>query len=359
MAETAHTEAQEDKTNPWASRVLYYDVLNILACVAVLMLHFNDEAHHFERSASWLGALVVECVFYWAVPIFFMLSGATLLRYRERYGTRTFLSKRFWRTAVPFVVWSLGALVWKVSTSQMPAPMGPRKVIGLVLNAHVLDVYWFFIPLFALYLAFPILSCLADGRRDRMLWYGVGVAFVCNSVLPCVLPIWGIQYNVEFMSPVFSLFTIYPILGYLLSKRQLTRPQRYAVYLAGLFALVLRYGYTVGMSWGTGKLDQSLWGYTYFPCVLLSIAVFVLAKQIRWQAVFRTPRSVRILSKLAGCSFGVYLEHMICLWYLMQATGLAETRLIWRVGLPLLTYVICVCLTLALKRIPVLRRAVP
>ena len=93
--------------------------------------------------------------------------------------------------------------------------------------------------------------------------------------------------------------------------------------------------------------------------MLLSIAVFVLAKQIRWQAVFRTPRSVRILSKLAGCSFGVYLEHMICLWYLMQATGLAETRLIWRVGLPLLTYVICVCLTLALKRIPVLRRAVP
>lgn len=50
--------------------------------------------------------LAIEVLFYWAVPIFFMLTGATLMRYRERYDTKTFLLKRFQRTVIPFLAWS-------------------------------------------------------------------------------------------------------------------------------------------------------------------------------------------------------------------------------------------------------------
>lgn len=32
-------------------------------------------------------------VCYWALPIFFMLSGANLMKYTDRYDTKTFLKK--------------------------------------------------------------------------------------------------------------------------------------------------------------------------------------------------------------------------------------------------------------------------
>ena len=70
--------------------IIYFDILNIIACLAVLILHHNGIVWQFSKSWSWRMSLLVECVFYWAVPIFLMLSGATLMNYREKYSTQMF-----------------------------------------------------------------------------------------------------------------------------------------------------------------------------------------------------------------------------------------------------------------------------
>ena len=134
-----------------SERVLYFDVLNVVAGFGVVAMHFNGLAHTFSPTLDWLQAFAVNCLFYWAVPIFLMLTGATLMDYRDRYDTRTFLVRRTGRVLAPFVTWSLIALAWKVMTGQMAAPVGPRSLVDLVLNARIMDVYWFFIPLLAIY----------------------------------------------------------------------------------------------------------------------------------------------------------------------------------------------------------------
>ena len=66
------------------SRILYFDILNICSCMAVVFLHHNGIVHNFSNTRAWRESLIVECGFYWAVPIFLMLSGATLLNYRSK-----------------------------------------------------------------------------------------------------------------------------------------------------------------------------------------------------------------------------------------------------------------------------------
>ena len=39
--------------------------------------------------------MVVETLAYWAVPVFFMITGVTLLGYREKYSTATFFKNGF------------------------------------------------------------------------------------------------------------------------------------------------------------------------------------------------------------------------------------------------------------------------
>ena len=51
-------------------RVLYFDVLNILACIAVISLHHNGVVHTYSNSWTWKTALIVETGAYWAVPVF-------------------------------------------------------------------------------------------------------------------------------------------------------------------------------------------------------------------------------------------------------------------------------------------------
>ena len=94
-------------SKPAYTRILYFDLLNIAATICVVYLHCNGMVHTFARGWNWVLGLAIECVFYWAVPVFFMLSGATLIGYRKRYSTADYLKKRVSRIFVPFFAWSL------------------------------------------------------------------------------------------------------------------------------------------------------------------------------------------------------------------------------------------------------------
>ncbi len=56
------------------NRIVYFDVLNIMAAFAVILIHCNGLAHTYSDTAAWYQALFVEVFVYWCVPIFFMLS---------------------------------------------------------------------------------------------------------------------------------------------------------------------------------------------------------------------------------------------------------------------------------------------
>ena len=69
---------------PVNKRVLYFDLLNIFATIAVVYLHCNGIVHTYTKGMSWAASLIIEVIFYWAVPIFFMLTGAKTLNYRVK-----------------------------------------------------------------------------------------------------------------------------------------------------------------------------------------------------------------------------------------------------------------------------------
>lgn len=73
----------------------YLDILNIVATFAVVCLHTSDYVFQFSpNEPNWYLSLLIQILFIWAVPIFFMISGANLLNYRERYDTKVFFKKK-------------------------------------------------------------------------------------------------------------------------------------------------------------------------------------------------------------------------------------------------------------------------
>ena len=88
-------------------RVVYFDLLNISATLCVIFLHCNGKSFIYDDTLAWKQAMLVEAACYWAVPVFLMLSGANLMTYRNKYTTRQYFIKRFTRTVIPFIVWSL------------------------------------------------------------------------------------------------------------------------------------------------------------------------------------------------------------------------------------------------------------
>ena len=99
-------------------RILYYDLLNIAACMAVIALHHNGLVHTFTGDRVWKECLAAE-VGELGSTGFFMLSGATLMAYREKYSTGVFFKKRLARVVLPWLFWSVFFLVKKTVNGQM------------------------------------------------------------------------------------------------------------------------------------------------------------------------------------------------------------------------------------------------
>lgn len=69
---------------PSQSRRAYFDLLSLVASFGVVAMHCNGIVHWGPTTPHWSQALAVEVLFYWAVPIFFMLTGAKTMSYRNR-----------------------------------------------------------------------------------------------------------------------------------------------------------------------------------------------------------------------------------------------------------------------------------
>ena len=72
----------------------YITFVNVIAALAVLLIHLNSW-YAFSYGPRWAVANALHSILMCAVPLFFMISGATLIDYRKRYDTKTYFKKTF------------------------------------------------------------------------------------------------------------------------------------------------------------------------------------------------------------------------------------------------------------------------
>ena len=228
----------------------------------------------------------------------------------------------------------------------------------MMLNNQIEQVYWFFFPLFSIYLSMPLLSLIADNKRA--LAYGVGVSFVLQSVFPYALPILGINWPGSIAVLALSGNLLFTALGYLLSTTELTKKQRTVIYVLGLLATIFRFIYTAVSSESIGAVDRLYFNYLAFPAVLQGIAVFTLFKHMDFSLI--NARKARIMSVISSCSFGVYLMHKPILDHFVLSPhwlNIPMTSVMLRTVGALVFYIACVGIVLLLKKIPVVKNIVP
>ena len=336
---------------------IYIDILNLFACISVIYMHCNGIVHSYENTRAWKESMIIETICYWAVPVFFMISGATLLDYRDKYSTKTYFEKRILKTVLPFIFWCIFNLGFKMLFLKMPFDWNISSVISIFNNAASENVYWFFMPLFAVYLSIPVISLLR--KNKTVLSYMAVISFLVYSVYPSFCMLFKVTRNTDLIFPVSGGYLIYVILGYIFSKSELNTTIRLFIYFLGLIGVIVRYGTTVWMSVKQGSLYTGFWGYINFPAVFLAIAVFVAIKYIPWERFIKSAKLKHIIATLSGASFGVYLIHMIIYRILQSVTGIDSHSFIWRLIMPVIIYAVCVIIVTVMKKIPVVKYIVP
>ena len=334
---------------------------SVISSIAVIFLHSNGVFWFFKDAGYWKTANVIECLFYFAVPVFFMISGATLMDYRKRYDTRTFFKKRFIRTVIPYFGWSFIGLVFSTFYLNRIAPNDitlEYLVNGLLQGSLYAYVFWFFIPLFMIYLSIPLFSAIPAQRQKSLFSYLAIAAFLLQFAIPFVITITktNIQYTLSI--PSMGGYLFYCLAGYLLVHNELKRSSRLILYSLALAGLLMHMVGTYTLSLSRGCLDETFKGYLNLPCALYSIGSFVFLKQLGTRMM-----SYKIVNKvilfLKGYTFPFYLMHLFVLDILSQELHLNIYSLRYRLLSPLAAIAIIIPVTWLLRRIPFFKRLVP
>lgn len=344
-------------------RVLYFDLLNIIATIAVVYLHCNGMVHTYSEGKSWAASLVIGVVFYWAVPIFFMLTGAKTLNYRKKRETATFLKGRMLRIFLPFLAWSVILFVIRFSGLFYPQnPSVPFTLGGFadaLMTNTIEPTYWFFFAMFGVTLSVPVLSLLAE--QKKILWYMVGCVFVFASVAPYVFNFISVPWNSGIEISVASGYVMYVVLGWLLADKdfKLSSGQLKLLYVAGVACLLIRYGYTYVSSSSLGQVDRLFFDYMAFTAVIPSAALFMWFKNNEPHFA-GLAKYQKLIVTVSGASFGVYLIHKLVLDNIVCGViGVSMSSVLLRTLGPIIIYLVCVLVVLVLKKIPFINKIVP
>jgi len=285
-----------------------------------------------------------------------MLSGATLLKYREKYDTKTFFKKRFTKILVPWIIWSL---VMYVSNSKN---LNLMKFAEDFIYCRIEAIYWFFPLILYLYCLIPILSVLTEKIEYRKILKGIVIyLFTLRSLIYPLFKIFNIKFPTildNFIGP--NSYIIFLILGYLLSTTELSKKKRIIIYILGVLSAVTRYLYTYFLSTKEGILNRDLFDYCSFISIFLAVAVFIFIKNINWDKVLNKLH-IRpfILTKISSCSFGVYLIHLLVKNNITKILGLNVYSIWYRTLGAIVLYILCVIIVYIFKKIPIIKKALP
>lgn len=337
----------------------YLTILNVISCIAVVYLHANGCFWHYSTARYWATANIIENVCYFAVPVFFMCLGVTLIDYRKKYSTRIYFQKRIRKTVVPFVFWNLVGIVFSALTHGINLFHSPfTEWLDAIINSSLVRPYWFFIPLFAIYLMIPVISGIEEKSRLKIYTYWLQVSFIVQGILPFLCSVLNISYNYDLSSIAGGGYLFYPVLGYVLSKRSFTSRQSKLIYSLAFIGFVAQLTGTYVLSNQAGEIVSLFKGYLNFPCVLYSAGVFEFIKNVNWNSS-KLKGITRAAVQISKYTFAIYLMHYFVLEVLYRLFSLNEYSIFYRLLIPAPVILICILLTVIIRKIPVLKKIVP
>lgn len=347
----------------------YLNLLSVLACLAVVQMHANNCVHRFSATAGyWLGANVIESVCYFAVPVFFMITGATLLDYSDRYSTWEFFRKRLQKTVIPFLFWSVAGICFNafVLHNVDLRQVGERYWYDGIINAKVITYYWFFPSLFCVYLTMPLFAAVQpEKRKETFVYLAVG-GYVLNALIPLLNTVLKLGLTLPLSITGMSSQLIFVVVGYLLAHYEFapSSPPLHTrlrltgeiwVHLAALAALAVLFFGTWHVSLDAGSTQRTF--KTAAVSVPYASGIFLLAK--KYGNRIMDSFVGKIVNFLKDYTFAIYLLQWFVFSSLKQLPFIDDTSLVYRLGAVPVVVAVCIGITWVLRKIPGLRRIVP
>lgn len=260
-------------------RIVYLDILRILATVGVICIHSG-----------------LENIF--TVELFIMISGAVWLSKSGAINLKRLYSQNILRIVTAFCFWSsFYAILHALILPHLGwPPLSVKETIVVLIQGRY--HLWFCYLIVGIYIGLPFFKLISE--NECLLKYFLGVTYIFALVVPCLQNIPSLEWT-SWMTGIINwggfLYAFYFMTGYFLLKIQQREKKQVScvIYLFGIVSVICRWFQVAGE----------------FSVVFLCgrvLMIFLLCREIS-ECCNIGRRICRIIGKGAEMCFGVYLIH--------------------------------------------------
>lgn len=334
----------------------YISILNVLACIGVVILHTFETG--YTSDANFVFEVLIRAIAYCAVPVFFMITGATLIAHIERYDTKTFFKKRLLKVIIPLIIWSIIYFIINFFKGKFSInDLSFKFVFEYFFLVKTNPIFWFFVVIIGIYLAIPVISLITQESRRKAFLYIIIITFVFNQFLPDLLYHLNLNYNYDLKFPLtYSGWISFIFIGYYIDKYEIVKKHRMIIYVLGIIGFLTMVVPTIFISYH--KNESCSWFDEYYdaPCVLYSASVFLFFKsKINNNQI--VTKIMPFFNFVAPTTLGIYVLHIAIRDFLRYFYTYSYFGMNLVLTLSILT--ICFIVVKIVQKIPGLRHIFP
>ena len=189
------------------NRNISLDLLKVLACIGVILLHTTMGG--FKETGSWNLLAYLYYLGTYSIPLFFMVNGYLLLGKREI--TYPYILQKVKWILITVSSWSI--IVWLFKRDFAVNPI--KKIVGSLLQKGYFFQFWFFGALILIYLCLPVLKTVINSKRKYVYILSLLVAIGFIVELANIFLQMPIQTHVMQTFRLWTWFFYYLLGGYI------------------------------------------------------------------------------------------------------------------------------------------------
>lgn len=292
-------------------RVCGFDFLRVVSIFFVVVIHITSVGLRLcdSMTGTWIVNALINSISRWAVPVFFMVSGALFLDPRRELSIKKLYTKNISRIAICIIAWGF---VYSLLDQYLYGTLSAKSILIAVygiITGNTGYHLWFLYTLIMLYIATPLFRLITCHASKRQLEYAL-VVWIIFSLIAGQINSFAAEFGFDEVLSLYVPFVITGYGGYFLLGHYLTTyplkgaAKRRCYILAILSACVICGGkWILPMTFKieTAAVEAPL---GLFSC-LVAGAVFTVSLNISI-----SDTGTRVLSFLGQRTFGIYLTHV-------------------------------------------------
>lgn len=341
--------------------------LEVMRIVAIIFVIFNHTSAYLAFSDCELGNIEhlfglffsIFCKF--AVPLFFMISGALLLGKQEPLNV--ILKKRFFRMVVVLVVFSILAKLFN-----MVANVTPYRSVASFFLETFLSIYsgeathttWFICAYIAFLLLLPFLRMVAEKMDLQLFKYILTLYIIFKSIIP-IFQLLVLNNEISIAGNFFIFTTdilVFPLVGYFLyNKVDFSKIKNSTVLILWIVNIVSIFICCFLFYWEAHRIESNEIYQSFHNtfAIINSSTIFITIK--KFVKINNSSALSKIVKSAGECTFGIYLLHIFPIIFLNYTPNTNIFCIVLlSLGYSILLFLVCWLVTFVLRKIPLVKK---